>query len=186
MFNRLTALTVLFFSVIGSANASLLGDDVLVEWIYPNASSVFTSDTVTVGAGAEVVCNGSLTFGCSFGGYPDNSVFIDISSFDIDMTFTNGATTFLNTSFNGFRFSDLDFSDASILTGVVLDTNIAGLDMSRVAFGADFVEINLHGLQTFESYWGLSLVTSSVPEPGTMFLFGLGLVGLGLSRKKLA
>ncbi len=175
---------ILAFST--NANASLVGDSVLVEWLYPDGATVLTSDTVTVGAGNEVICNGSSTFGCSFGGYGNGDVTFDIASFSIGMSLVNGATTFVSTTYNGFKFSGLDFSDGSILTNVVLDTNIAGLDMSRVAFGSDFVQINMQSLQTTDSYWNLSLVTTStsVPEASSIMLLGLGLAGLGFTRRK--
>lgn len=165
-------------TVSGTAHASLIGDSVLMEWVYPDAASVIFSKTVTVGAGAEVTCNNDPSF-CSFGGYGNDAVFFDLSAADINMSFTNGSTGFVATDYNGFRFSDLDMGGP--ITGVTLTTNINGLDMSRVTFGPDWVSVNLASLATSESFWNISLQT--VPAPTSLALLGVGLLALGMRRR---
>jgi hypothetical protein len=50
----------------------------------------------------------------------------------------------------------------------------------------DCVDADSVGLNTSGSSWTASLVGSSVPEPGPLALFGLGLAGLALRRRRQA
>lgn len=63
-----------------------------------------------------------------------------------------------------------------IVLGAAVDVKATGLTMP------DSIVSN-----STEGYFGpnfMATVASTVPEPSTFFLFGLGLVGLGLSRKR--
>ena len=170
------------FLFIGQASATLIGDTITVDWLFPDTATIFATDTVTVGGGVEIDCP-SLPGGpyniCT--GFNADSGSIDIGADTITLQLING--TYWNpTSFNGFRFSGID----SAITGYTLSTNIAGLDASRIAYGVDFISVNLQGLGQDVANDSFTLTLQQVPEPATLSLIGFGLVGLGFLRKKQA
>ncbi|MDA5193924.1 PEP-CTERM sorting domain-containing protein [Govanella unica] len=167
-----------------TAEASLMGSQVKVNYYFPDLAHVYTTQTVTVGAGSEITCPGASP-SCATMRIFDLD--IAASSLTVRLGFHDSFTPAL---FNGFSFEDLDFGDGAVLSGVALDTNILGLDLSRVSFGDHFVRINLRELGfTSQSFFALNFTTSDaalVPEPGALGLLGLGLItlGAGLGRRR--
>lgn len=165
----------------GSAKASLIGDEVTVQYMSPNQNSVVASDVVTVGAGSEIVCPASNNL-CSLFLFELDFV-ADSVTFRSDI-----AGQLITQPFNGFGFLDLDFSASEVIASLALDTNIAGLDLGRINYGDDFAYVNLSGLQlTTDSFFSLNFTTrdvTAVSEPGGLGLVGLGLIGLGLGLRR--
>jgi hypothetical protein len=141
---------------------------------------------VTVGASVEIDCPGPSPI-CA--GFNAPEATIDIGASTISYNHPVIPSGFNSGDFNGFEFSDLDWvGDHGFLVGFTRDTNIAGLDVSRVAFGDDFIRINLQGLaaNTTDRFFVLTLDHSPIPEPTSAILFGAGLLVVGSALRRRA
>ncbi len=173
------------FVLAPAAEATLIGDDIVVTWFSPNLGSVFAGpDVITVvdGGSPEIECvgNGGGTSTICGGGnfFTDASFDFGASSITYDQI---PGPFYGSAAFNGFEFSDLDWTDGpGRVVGFTLTTGIAGLDPSRVTFGDDFVRVNMEGLGT--GRFVVDLDVEHVPEPGVLSLVGIGLLGFALRR----
>jgi hypothetical protein len=164
--------------------AGLIGDDVNGQWFYPNLSTPIQNMGTTL-------VNPTAVFELLVGGSVTHQVFTTVTDQNISISVTNDAGDhFGSATFNG---PSLDFlSPASQITGISIDpaTNVAGFNLSQVSLvsdgsGGQFVDINVQGLTIPTNNWLVSLDVKSVPEPSTLVLGALGLLGLGfVARNK--
>jgi hypothetical protein len=170
----------------GKASADGLTGTFTESWLFPNTSTVFATDSLTVGA--TYTCPTAFTSGplnaCA--GFSENGS--TISSTANSITYTEAAgDAWSGGAFNGFEYSGLTFTSGSLI-GVSLATNIVGLSAADVSISGGDIFINYQGLSTTSAAGGpvYATLTLQTPEPGSLLLLSMGLLGLlGMTRRKL-
>lgn len=151
-----------------SAFASIIGDSVNVTYYFPSSSNVYQD------LGTQTISSSGDTYAFS----PYFDLLITDNQFKVIFKTTTSWTV---APFNGFVVKDLtkNFSAPYVLDSA---TNMAGLTNSRITFGGNTVSVNWNGL-AFNPTTSVVLDTA-VPEPTTVVLLGIGLLGVASFRRK--
>jgi hypothetical protein len=167
--------------------AGLLGSTVDVTVRFPDQSTVFLdAGNAVVGAGIEYPVG-------SFAAYNAN-LSIDLTDTQIIVSLNGTSTGFsgffggVPVTFNGFAITDLSGTIAS----AVADGS-SGFSPESITIDGDTLFLNYKGVETLEAL-DTSIIDietaaattppANVPEPVSVGLFGAGLVGLGLMRRR--
>jgi hypothetical protein len=167
-FKLFAALTL---SLLAHASyASLLGDSVKAEYRFPSADQLYSNmGTGTVDA--------------------DGVTFDGIGLFDLTVTGSKivadykGQSTWTSASFNGFVLTDLTklFPSVSLNSA----TNLIGFDASRFHVANNSLFVNWSGLSFNQnSQVVFDVQSTGVPEPLTLSLLAIGLLGIAATRKR--
>ena len=167
-----------------AANADFIGDTVTMGHYFPVADGTGICPPacgglvdVVVAAGAGDVTQPYLP--------GDGWYFVDVEASSLSVLYGR-SPSWSAADFNGLIVSGLDWiGELRSIVGIDVSTNLPGFDLDRVTFSADSISINWQGL-SFDAgtRWDIDIITAAVPEPGTLALLGIGLLGMGMTRRR--
>jgi hypothetical protein len=152
------------------AVAQLNGQTVTAEWRYPDFNSILESHNVVVGGGVELTPADILS---------DDKFSIDLGNDTVLFSF-NAQSNWTAVAFNGWRFADTNGTIPKIIGYKIdsLSAGVTGLTDAALGFDDNAVWGNFAGVNVAGNGDFIQLKISFVPEPGTLALLALGVLGL--------
>ena len=190
------AVLALVFGVAAQAHASLVGDEILIQFVFsPNPLFFGPAETPTVAEGPDPA---EFEFSKLLDPAKGTTIFADVDASTISITFEgiSDRASFSAAPFNGLVLDDLDWfgmPDGEIIGFTLATNDFKKLDLSAadpiISSDAHSIAINFANLSiSNDSTVDITLLTEGhsapIPEPGTLFLIGSGLVGLGVGARR--
>jgi hypothetical protein len=164
--------TIALSTLVATAHAGVLNDTVKIEYLYPTVNDVYENlGQGVVGAGG---------FHVVFQDYFDMTV--TDNRITIDYRTRTGPYTVA--PFNGFALTDLTKSLPNISLNSA--TNLAGFGNDNFSVVDNVLMVNWQGLYHDPNtlvVFDIESTTNNVPEPVSLALLGVGLLGFGASRR---
>ena len=174
--------SLLFITSMSVANAGFIGKTLDARYLYIELPAEYSTPLSSKSVGDNIEWPYAQTFSINV---DDSSITISGKSLD-----DSGISVFSG-SFNGWIFTD-ESKTIDDITGVTIVKNsLKGFDSSDISFTQDSISLNFSGITYSNVFVKVNVdfgstrsARSAVPEPSIIALFGLGLAGLGLARRR--
>jgi hypothetical protein len=162
---------------LAAAHASLVGDQIFADRLIPDAAGGFFSYCQEIVGSGPAGCAITVTDGDSdrLALSTGDNFYVNVEAFQIRFELgpeSGGGGPFDEhlIVLNDLNFLDTDFLDTSrIISGVAFDTDLVGMDASRISYSDHGVVVNYANINYAGGAY-LLLTLETVPEPSALAL----------------